>query len=637
MKPIRYLAIAVLSASAILLNACDLIAPTSSSVPTEDSSPTSLPSSSDTSKDTNSSSSSSSQSSPQTSSASEGSGSGKTLRVFAQINSLDSLDLSKKTLLLAPNSDDGNALYVMTPNAKSDSLPWYIIGMKGTFEEDGRLRENDAYAEWDIAKNGDVYNISCGGKYLQSYVDGTHYSINIGNNASYSNAWSIAFDAAGIASLKSDRGVYLEYYNSSFCGYKNTAPVYLYQENGTIEVEDKPIEGGDFDPGDLVDSRWSGLDFSTYGETFRNTLAGKISGSTTSYSNCLNVGAKAAAYPNANSSTFIPFYHEAKDSEKTTTSGCNREHTWPDSRGGGSIETDPIVIRPTITKDNSNRGNNFYGNTVSNEWDPASCGYEGARGESARIILYAATRYYSKGLVLSNNPSDSTSAKSMGTLKTLLEWNLKYRPTEFEKTVNDRYEKMGYARNPFVDHPEYANFIWDEDGLRKSQLVVHVDTSETSSEAFSSSITSASSVDNSSIESTSEEILGLETIDITKFPKSYDQEETSYTISDIDFSVTYCLYDSGKQLLQLKKSANGYFYNTSALSGFSSLVIEVDTSKDPYYSLPVVTYGDAANPETTATSTHEGNTYTFDLNSAPFFKVSSGDSYACYLKSVSLL
>ena len=212
------------------------------------------------------------------------------------------------------------------------------------------------------------------------------------------------------------------------------------------------------------------VDLSQFGKTFQQTLAGLISGKTTSYSNCLSEGAKAAAFPTESSSKFIPFYHAPEASQVASKSECNREHTWPKSRGGNLIETDPIIIRPTLTKDNSDRQNFFYGlgGTSKKEWDPASCGYEGARGESARIILYAATRYASKGLSLSNNPKDGTGLKTMGTLKTLLEWNNKYQPTDFEKTVNERYAKMGYARNPFVDCPDFANYIYDASGYRKS-------------------------------------------------------------------------------------------------------------------------------------------------------------------------
>ncbi len=250
----------------------------------------------------------------------------------------------------------------------------------------------------------------------------------------------------------------------------------------------------------IIDPYGWDVSYSQYGEAFQNRLMSLIQGmnpATTSYSNCLNVGALAAAYPEDSSSTFIPFYHAPKSSEITKVGSCNREHTWPNSRGGGSIEKDPLIIRPTLVSDNSSRGNNFYG-LGSNEWDPASCGYEGARGESARVILYAATRYKNLGLTLSNNPKDSASKRTMGTLSTLLEWNNKYQPTDFERHVNERYVKMGYARNPFVDCPEFANFIYDSNGYRTSPYnggSVTVSSSSSSTYSSSSSVESSLSED----------------------------------------------------------------------------------------------------------------------------------------------
>ena len=215
------------------------------------------------------------------------------------------------------------------------------------------------------------------------------------------------------------------------------------------------------------DSKWN-IDLSLRGAKFRNALQELMDvkqTNTTSYSNCLSLGAKAAAYPTASSPTFVPFYH---DSTTTATTGqCNREHTWPNSRGSGTTGpgADPFIIRPTLTSDNSSRGNNFYGTSSSKEWDPASCGFEAARGESARVILYAATMYYKNGLSLSNNPNDSTSLKTMGTLSTLLAWNNAYAPTPIEIQINNYLSNNGYGRNPFVDHPEYASYIWDNNGL----------------------------------------------------------------------------------------------------------------------------------------------------------------------------
>lgn len=217
------------------------------------------------------------------------------------------------------------------------------------------------------------------------------------------------------------------------------------------------------------DTTWN-INISLRGAEFRNALQTIMAGKrtrTTSYSNCLSLGAKAAAYPNANSSTFVPFYH---DSSKVATQGeCNREHTWPNSRGTGTSGpgADPFIIRPTLTSENSDRGNNFYGTKgkANKEWDPASCGFEAARGESARVILYAATMYYKEGLSLSNNPNDSTNLKTMGTLSTLLAWNTTYAPTPIEIQINNYLSNNGYGRNPFVDHPEYASYIWNNNGL----------------------------------------------------------------------------------------------------------------------------------------------------------------------------
>ncbi len=218
------------------------------------------------------------------------------------------------------------------------------------------------------------------------------------------------------------------------------------------------------------DTTWN-INISLRGAEFRNALQKIMAGKKTkiiSYSECLGVGARAAAYPNANSSTFVPFYHDA--TLITTTGECNREHTWPNSRGSGESGpgADPFIIRPTLRSENSDRSNYFYGTRgkSNKEWDPASCGFEAARGESARVILYAATMYYkSHGFSLSNNPQDATSLKTMGTLSNLLAWNTTYAPTPIEIQVNNYLSNNGYGRNPFVDHPEYASYIWNNNGL----------------------------------------------------------------------------------------------------------------------------------------------------------------------------
>ena len=287
------------------------------------------------------------------------------------------------------------------------------------------------------------------------------------------------------------------------------------------------------------------------------------------------------------------------------------------------IEKDPLIIRPTLNTDNSSRGNDFYGNQASNEWDPGhfSCSYgwqdyAAARGESARVILYAATRYKSKGLSLSNNPNDSTNAKTMGTLKTLLKWNRDYAPSDFEKTVNERYEDMGYARNPFVDHPEYADFIWDDNGFRTSPYdgggyVPPIVSSSTSSASASYSTSSSSS-----------SALPVGEIEITsaEFPTQYPQTETARTMSGVDFKVYYVMNQQGD--IQLKKS-EGYLYNTSALEEQTTLVITLASGSSVE---PLVYLGTTANPSSVATGTKSGSTLTFDISDSPYFKIKANSS-----------
>ena len=231
---------------------------------------------------------------------------------------------------------------------------------------------------------------------------------------------------------------------------------------------------------------WDGLDYTHFGEQFRNELKAKI----------LATGNKTIRYSENNAvlsrsdkaldgaAGIIPFYH----SETASTTSWNKEHVWPNSRGAGESGpgSDPQMLRPTKSSDNSSRGNKFFGDArldqAGNTWDPASLGYEEARGEAARIIFYTATKYYdtygtggsSKGTVplsLSNNPDDGTLAHTMGRLDRLIQWNNQYPVTAQEKRRNDCLDKEGFSRNPFIDDRDLVNYIWDEEGLRTEAYV----------------------------------------------------------------------------------------------------------------------------------------------------------------------
>ncbi|URD89935.1 Endonuclease I [Musa troglodytarum] len=131
---------------------------------------------------------------------------------------------------------------------------------------------------------------------------------------------------------------------------------------------------------------------------------------------------------------------------------------------------------------NSSRRNKYYGECVSvsthcsrpanNEaasdtetdkerWAPP----RQVRGDIARSLMYMAVSYGFQQpdgrlpLLLSDSPN--IEKHEMGLLSTLLQWNKLDPPSRMEQLRNDRICKLyQHNRNPFIDHPEYANFIW---------------------------------------------------------------------------------------------------------------------------------------------------------------------------------
>lgn len=137
-----------------------------------------------------------------------------------------------------------------------------------------------------------------------------------------------------------------------------------------------------------------------------------------------------------------------------SSGSMNREHVWPNSRGGNYVERDPHMVRPTLTSDNSGRGNAFY--NESGNYDPGEFGAYQYRGICARIIFYCAVKAQENGLNLVDKNTDSTSNKSMGKLSTLLKWNLEYDIDATEIQRNDvLYTKFKHNRN-------YACKIWGD-------------------------------------------------------------------------------------------------------------------------------------------------------------------------------
>jgi uncharacterized protein YjdB len=241
-----------------------------------------------------------------------------------------------------------------------------------------------------------------------------------------------------------------------------------------------------------INSYWSTVDTTQYGEDFRASLQTIMNSNSTgspSYSANNTILTHSDLNPDG-SGTLLGFYDGATLTA-TWDSGdtWNKEHTWPNSRGAGENTggpgADPHVLRAAAPATNNSRSNKMYGlpSENSSTYDPGST-LAKYRGEAARCIFYAATRYYhtcgtggsstgTNPLELTDDPTEVQTNHTMGMVSKLLEWNNAY-PVQPEEIVrNECIYNYDGIRNPFIDHPEYANYIWTTDSSVGGTATTH--------------------------------------------------------------------------------------------------------------------------------------------------------------------
>ncbi|MCD8195206.1 MAG: endonuclease [Coprobacillus sp.] len=147
----------------------------------------------------------------------------------------------------------------------------------------------------------------------------------------------------------------------------------------------------------------------------------------------------------------------------------NREHVWPCAHMSGINEkerpgnsdkgpyTDMHNIRVSSPSANGNKADYFVGNQNQSNCYFVNVGEGDHRGDTARILLYMYTEY--DQLVLSDSQNTNTNV-TYGYLTTILEWNSEDPVDDFEKQRNNRIEEYQGNRNPFIDHPEYADRLF---------------------------------------------------------------------------------------------------------------------------------------------------------------------------------
>jgi endonuclease I len=181
----------------------------------------------------------------------------------------------------------------------------------------------------------------------------------------------------------------------------------------------------------------------------------------------------------ANSANVIALYSGFSMSKNANGGGVdqwNREHVWAKSHGDFGTATGPGTdlhhLRPEDVTVNAARGNLDFdeggtqngeapGNYADgNSWEPR----DAVKGDVARMIFYMSVRYEGGDGFADlevNDVAGNGSAPHIGRLSVLLEWNAQDPPDAFEMRRNNViYDTWQHNRNPFVDHPEWAQSIW---------------------------------------------------------------------------------------------------------------------------------------------------------------------------------
>lgn len=166
-----------------------------------------------------------------------------------------------------------------------------------------------------------------------------------------------------------------------------------------------------------------------------------------------------------------------KTANGTGEDDWNREHVWAKSHGDFGTRlgagTDLHHIRPADVTVNSSRNNKNFDNSSNPHHEALLCRHDedsfeprdSVKGDVARMMFYMAVRYEGErdevDLELVEYMNESKSPYH-GKLSTLLQWHKNDPVSDFERRRNNLiYESYQGNRNPFIDHPEWVELIWD--------------------------------------------------------------------------------------------------------------------------------------------------------------------------------
>ena len=157
----------------------------------------------------------------------------------------------------------------------------------------------------------------------------------------------------------------------------------------------------------------------------------------------------------------------------------NREHSWPQSwfNGVAPSNTDLFHIYPTDGWVNNKRNNYPYGEVSSPTWTSligsklgpnTTAGYaltvfepiDEYKGDLARGYFYMSTRYMNEDSMWSTSDATNKSTIVPWELCVLLNWHHQDPVSAKDINRNNAVYKIQNNRNPFIDHPEWADSVF---------------------------------------------------------------------------------------------------------------------------------------------------------------------------------
>ena len=157
----------------------------------------------------------------------------------------------------------------------------------------------------------------------------------------------------------------------------------------------------------------------------------------------------------------------------------NREHLWAQSwtNNDGTEKTDLHHVFPTDGKVNGMRSDYAFGKVGTATWTSqngsklgscATSGFNGTvfeprdefKGDIARALMYVSVRYYGLDSGWKNSDMTTQSDIKDWAITMLLQWHENDPVSEKEINRNEAVYQIQGNRNPFIDHPEFAERIW---------------------------------------------------------------------------------------------------------------------------------------------------------------------------------